>query len=209
MPPVPRSVDHDERRSTFAQAVWALVARGGLEAVSLRSVAAEAGVSMGRLQYYFATKDALLLHGLEHAHRRMEARIEARLAGTGGDDREVLIAILDELLGEHPETRNAIRVHAFFAARAAEDERVAAVLTDGDEEILALAVSVVTQARAAGRVGPDVDPLRDGYALWTLARGLGGDVALHGAPVERARETLMHMIRRVAPAAQPHARPST
>jgi TetR/AcrR family transcriptional regulator, transcriptional repressor of bet genes len=52
---VPRSADHDARRSDLAAAAWRLVADGRVEAVSLRSVAAEAGVSMGRVQYYFAT----------------------------------------------------------------------------------------------------------------------------------------------------------
>lgn len=197
---MPRSVDHDARKAGLARAVWTLVARSGLEAVSMRSVAAQAGVSVGRVQYYFASKDELLLHSLEHAHRWMEARIGERVAQTGGDDRDVLIAILDELLGEHPETRTAIRVHAAFAARGVEDSRMAAVLTDGDEEILALAVAVVAGSQAAGRVKPEGDPQRDGYALWTLARGLGTDVALYGAPVQRARQTLEHFIERLAPA---------
>ncbi|MQA94856.1 MAG: TetR family transcriptional regulator [Streptosporangiales bacterium] len=197
---MPRTVDHDARRASLADAVWRLVARGGVEAVSLRSVAAEAGVSMGRVQYYFPTKDDLLLYGLQHAHRRMEQRIEARLEQTGGAEREVLVAILDELLGEHPETRDAIRVHAAFAAREV-DGPTAAVLTDGDDEILALCVAVVAQARATGRTGADIDPELDGYALWTLARGLGSDVALYGAPVARARATLTRFLDRVAPPA--------
>jgi AcrR family transcriptional regulator len=194
---MPREVDQAGRRAELTDAVWSLVLRGGVEAVSLRSVAAEAGVSMGRVQYYFATKDDLLLHSLEQAHRRMEARIRSRLAGTDGDDRAVLVAILDELLGEHPDTRQAIRIHAAFAPRAA-DPRTAAVLTDGDEEILGLAVTVVAQARAAGA---DVDPELDGYGLWTLARGLGQDVALGGVPVERARRTLHRFLERLVPPA--------
>jgi hypothetical protein len=122
----------------------------------------------------------------------MAARITARLAqqNTSADDRDVLFAVLDELLGEHPETHDAIRVHTFFAARAGKDERLAAVLTDGDDELLALAVSVIALARSAGRVGRDVDPELDGHALWALAGGLSTDVALYGAPIERAREVL-------------------
>ena len=200
---MPRSVDHDARRADLAAAVWRLVADGGMEAVSLRSVAAEAGVSMGRVQYYFATKDDLLLHGLEEAHRRMESRITARLAeqdSTAGE-RDVLLAVLDELLGEHSETRDAIRVHTFFAARAGKDDRLAAVLIDGDHELQALAVSVIAQARRSGRVGHDIDPELDGYVLWTLARGLGTDVVLYGASIERARQVLDHVVQRLAPPA--------
>ncbi|WP_073261276.1 TetR/AcrR family transcriptional regulator [Cryptosporangium aurantiacum] len=198
---MPRTADHELNRTTLSRAAWDLIARGGLEEVSLRSVAAEAGVSMGRVQYYFRTKDDLLLFALQDAHRRMEQRIAARLSDEPDDDpRAALVAVLDELLGGDPETRDAIRVHLAYAARAREDERLAEVLVEGDDELLALAVHVVALAKEAGRVGADVDPSLDGQALWVLARGLGTDVALYRLPIERAREILAHAIRRVAPA---------
>jgi AcrR family transcriptional regulator len=184
-------------RTTLSRATWDLIARGGMEAVSLRTVAAQAGVSMGRVQYYFKTKDDLLLFALEDANRRMEQRITARIEGD--DPRAALLTVLDELLGGDPETRDAIRVHLAFAAKAREDERLAAVLVDGDDELLALTVDVVASARESGRVGPDVDPSLDGQALWVLARGLGVDVALYRLPVERARAVLAHAVQRVAP----------
>lgn len=188
---MPRSVDHDARRTEIAEAVLALVARAGTEAVSLRSVATEAGVSMGRVQHYFASKDALLLHALELSHRRMEHRIEARARSAGGGERQVLATILDELLGEHPDTRDALRIHAAFASREV-DEKARAILTDGDAEILALAVRVVADAGSP-------DPETDGYALLALTGGLSTDVALHGAPVARARRTLAAVLDRLAP----------
>ncbi|GAA1397169.1 TetR/AcrR family transcriptional regulator [Pseudonocardia kongjuensis] len=188
---VPRSVDHDARRSEIADAVLALVARAGTEAVSLRSVATEAGISMGRVQHYFASKDALLLHALERSHRRMEHRIEERARSGPPTPRAALATILDELLGAHPESRDAIRIHAAFAAREV-DERARAILTDGDAEILGLAVQVVADAGSP-------TPEDDGYALLALAGGLGHDVALHGAPVDRARRVLAAMLDRLAP----------
>ncbi|OLL75674.1 transcriptional regulator, TetR family [Pseudonocardia sp. Ae150A_Ps1] len=188
---MPRSVDHEARRTEIAEAVLAIVARDGTEAVSLRSVAAGAGISMGRVQHYFASKDALLLHALELSHRRMETRIEARARATTGGEREVLATILDELLGGHPESRDALRIHDAFASRRT-DEKAQAVLTDGDDEILALAVRVVADAGSP-------DPETDGYALMALTAGLSGDVVQHGAPIERARRTLVSMLDRLAP----------
>ena len=196
---VPRVVDVEQQKASLAAATARLVARGGLEGVSLRSVAAEAGVSMGRVQHYFATKDDLLLDALQRSYRSMERRIEQRLQHGPGGRREILVAILEELLAEDPETRDAIRINTAFAARALDDERIAAVLTEGDEEIQALAVSVVADARSAGLVSPDVDPELDGRALFALATGLGSHVALYGASPVAARATLHHHIRRVAP----------
>jgi AcrR family transcriptional regulator len=196
---VPRVVDVEQQRASLAAATARLVARGGLEVVPLRSVAAEAGVSMGRVQHYFATKDDLLLDALQRSYRSMEQRIEQRLQYGPGGRGEVLVDILEELLAEDPRTRDAIRINTAFAARALEDERIAAVLTEGDEEIQALAVSVVADACTAGLVSPDVDPELDGRALFALATGPGSHVALYGASAAAARATLHHHLQRVAP----------
>jgi len=195
---VPRKADVEHQRAHIAHAVWRLAARG-LERVSLREVAAEAGVSMGRVQHYFPTKDEMLLHGLQLAHQRMQARIEQRLAGMGdrAGNREVLHAVLDELLGEDPDTRQAIRVSVAYATRAVDDPRIAAILTDGDADILALAAEVIGQARDDGRARDDADPEQEARILFTLATGLGAEVALHGASVTRARTTLNYHLGRV------------
>ncbi|MFD2025946.1 TetR/AcrR family transcriptional regulator [Promicromonospora aerolata] len=60
---MPRVVDHAERRQQIVFALWLVIAQQGIEGVSLRHVAAEAGVSMGRIQHYFGTKEALVLAG--------------------------------------------------------------------------------------------------------------------------------------------------
>ena len=46
---VPRVVDHDERRRQIAEALLAVAARDGHEAVSSRAVAKELGVATGSL----------------------------------------------------------------------------------------------------------------------------------------------------------------
>ncbi|TCK26739.1 TetR/AcrR family transcriptional regulator [Pseudonocardia endophytica] len=54
-----------DRRSTIVRAVWRVIAEQGMEAVSMRTVAAAAAVSVGRIQYWFRTKDELLRVSLE------------------------------------------------------------------------------------------------------------------------------------------------
>ncbi|MBF6290125.1 TetR family transcriptional regulator [Nocardia cyriacigeorgica] len=48
---MPRTVDHVQRRAQLADAVVAVAAREGLHAVTIRAVAAEAGVSLRFVQY--------------------------------------------------------------------------------------------------------------------------------------------------------------
>ena len=194
---MPRTVDrqqHLRQRRHIAEALWRLAARAGLEAVSLRDVAAEAGVSMGRVQHYFANKDEMLLFGLQLAQQRLEARVERRLrdrAGPAGSE-DVLRAVLDELLGEHPDTRQALLVSVAFYGRVASDPKVAAVLTAGDSDIRQLAATVVREAQVAGRASPALSPEREADILLTLAGSLGVDVALGQRTIHEARETLAY-----------------
>src|SRR6185312_13615964 len=57
---MPRIVDHEERRAEVAAAVWRIVSRDGLEAATVRRVAAEAGMSTSVVSHYFSGKDDLL-----------------------------------------------------------------------------------------------------------------------------------------------------
>lgn len=56
---VPKRVDHEERRRSIAEALFRIAAARGLQAVTLRAVAAEAGISMNLVQYYFPTKEEM------------------------------------------------------------------------------------------------------------------------------------------------------
>jgi DNA-binding transcriptional regulator YbjK len=52
-------VDHDERRTQIAEALNQVAGGRGLHAVGMRDVAAEAGVSLCLVPYYFQTKEKL------------------------------------------------------------------------------------------------------------------------------------------------------
>ncbi|WP_186763470.1 TetR/AcrR family transcriptional regulator [Lentzea tibetensis] len=186
-----RKVDveqHEQRKEAIVQAVWRLVARAGLEAVSLREVAAEAHVSMGRVQHYFRTKDEMLLYGLKLAQDRMRVRIEQRLPS---DDEGVLRAAVDELLGDDPDTRQAVRVWVAFLGRALEDPRVAKLLYADDVELRAFTAGVVSAAN------PALDAEREAHIIWSLANSLAAEVACGETTAHTARTTLRYHLDRV------------
>ena len=74
---MPRQVDHEVRRRQMTDAVCRITAKGGLTAATFREVAAEAGVSVRLVQYYFGSKDALLLATQQHVAERATARLTA------------------------------------------------------------------------------------------------------------------------------------
>jgi AcrR family transcriptional regulator len=70
-------------RHRLLEAAAAVTRRDGPRALPLEAVAAEAGVSKGRLLYHFPTKDALVEALIEDWLDRFEAEVEAG-AGDGG-----------------------------------------------------------------------------------------------------------------------------
>jgi len=80
-------------------ALLRVAAARGLHATGMREVAAEAGVSLRLVQYYFGTKEELLLAGMQHLAARFSERAMTRIRrikGTNGQasPRDVIAAIL-------------------------------------------------------------------------------------------------------------------
>lgn len=72
--------------------------KGGLAAATMREVASEAGVSVRLVQYYFGTKDELLLATQRHVAERATARAQALVEQAGDTPRDVLRAILGSFI---------------------------------------------------------------------------------------------------------------
>jgi AcrR family transcriptional regulator len=88
---MPRVVDHEERRAQVAAAVWRVVSAEGLEAVTVRRVAAETGMSTSVVSHYFAGKDDLLRLAFRLALDRGRARAEAQVRAGSGLARVLLV----------------------------------------------------------------------------------------------------------------------
>src|SRR5690625_5731554 len=76
------------RRTEIMEAVERLLARGGLNAVTMRAVAAEADVSLRLVQYYGSTKDELLSATLDRLADKSVERWRARTRRQGDERSE-------------------------------------------------------------------------------------------------------------------------
>lgn len=104
----------------------------GLHRCGFREVAAEAGVSVNLVQYYFPTKEALLLGGLTH----VRALISERLAELPGEPRARVRGLLESVLPLDETSTDLYRVHAAYAALAFTDPALAAQPhTTGPDEL--------------------------------------------------------------------------
>lgn len=114
---MPRRVDHEVRRREILDAVIRITVRGGLAAATFREVAAEAGVSVRLVQYYFGAKDELLLATQRHVAARSVTRIERLRQGGRDEPREVLRTIMGSFVPIDDESRDAMLMFvALFTA---------------------------------------------------------------------------------------------
>lgn len=114
------TVTEGERRVQIMDAVERLLSEGGVPAVTMRAVAAEAGVSLRLVQYYGRTKDELLTATLDRFADRSIERWRARSEGPGreGTALEQVTAFLDEALPTDEAGRGFHRVGVSLEALA-------------------------------------------------------------------------------------------
>src|SRR5688572_1444836 len=96
MKTAPQPASGPDRSTSILQATVRVIAAEGLECVTHRRVAEEAGVSLGLTTYYFASRDDLI----REAFRYYAAQTLATLAAAGREHRARSAAELVDLLVE-------------------------------------------------------------------------------------------------------------
>jgi AcrR family transcriptional regulator len=139
---VPRLIDIDARRRDIAQATWRVVQRAGLDAVSVRTVAREAGLSAGSLRHVFSTQAELLAFAMAALGERVAERIGA--LAPAATPLEAAANMLAQLLPLDDERQREAEIWFAFIARARVDpalralgERIDARLRDLVRDALA------------------------------------------------------------------------
>lgn len=140
---VPKAVDVAQRRAELAEAVWRVIRREGLERVSVRNVAREAGSSMGALRHYFATQDDLLGFAMQLVMERARARV-LDVRDAGPDPRSRAMAMIEEVLPLNPERLAEAQVWLALTARSLVDPALAALRDKCYEDLQHLCMVVVT-----------------------------------------------------------------
>ncbi|KOU68977.1 TetR family transcriptional regulator [Streptomyces sp. MMG1533] len=192
---MPKRVDHAERRTEIAEALVRVAGRRGLHAVGMRDVAAEAGVSLRLVQYYFETKEKLLLFGLRHLAERFGERVAARLrdAGDGPGPRARIEALLMAALPTDEESRTFHHVYTSYAVLAVNDPALAAQPFIKDPDAAEDAVAgLLGEAREAGLLRTGVDPRPTAAGLLAMSAGLGTGILVGQRSAESAAAVLEH-----------------
>ena len=169
------SVDLTPRQSELADSALRIVARDGMEALSFRAVAAEAGCSLGSVQKAFPSKERML----SAAFHRLRQTAAPLPPGEPGRPqlKDWLVALLLGILPLDQARRDAQRQGDAFAQRAETDPDIATAITESDSQVRGLLASLVARARSEGEVPEGVDPDVTAWAVLALAQGLAAQLS--------------------------------
>ena len=118
----------EDRRRALVQAAFRQIAERGFEGLRTREVAAETGVNIATLHYYFPTKEALIRGVVAHAMGRFRTTLEPH----GSPDHQLAnhLKALRTLLQKEPEIRV---VMGELALRSARDASLARILRESND----------------------------------------------------------------------------
>jgi TetR/AcrR family transcriptional regulator, transcriptional repressor of bet genes len=166
---MPKVVDHEQRRAELATAVWRLASRDGLEAVTVRRVAEEAGWSTGAVVHYFSDKEDLLLFAFSTVADRVRTRLVEALPIEKEQQAEVRVwfAFLGLALTRPAFARAQRLTYRAWRGRVAE---------------------LLLQAQERGDLRPDVDTSAAAVALVAVVDGLSIQATFEPRAVSAKRQ---------------------
>lgn len=205
---MPKQVDHEQRRRQIAGALLRIAGTRGLHAAGMRDVAAEAGVSLRLVQYYFGSKEQLLLYTAQYLAEQFGERVRARFRAGGipPAPRAVAEALLTEALPVGEESRMFHVVYASYAAMALTDPALAMQplirSADAVEHVL---LAQLTAAQQAGQMPAHLDARLEATSLMAISAALATSVLAGQRSADEAMTVLRYHLDRLLPSASPAA----
>jgi TetR/AcrR family transcriptional regulator, transcriptional repressor of bet genes len=187
---MPKLVDVEQRRSELTDAAARVIARSGIEAATMREVAAEAGWTTGALTHYFTDTRTLLLATFEGSLAKRRSRRPSSADATAA---ERLRSSIEGALPLDAERRRHWLVTLTCCTQAAHDTVLAAAQRDAYREFRDHVVTLVDEAglargRHALALAERLIATADGIAIQALF-----DPA--SWPAQRQRATLDQTLR--------------
>jgi len=160
--PAPASRAADRRHALVA-AAFGRIARDGFEGLRTRDIAADVGVNIATLHYYFPTKEALIRAVIGHAMHRFTATMPAE--GSPGEQLHTHLRTLGRLLKEDHELW---AVMGELVLRAPRDPHLEHIVRETDEFWHRKLSELIRRAAAAGEIDPTLE-VDDTAALIVVA----------------------------------------
>jgi AcrR family transcriptional regulator len=182
--PTPPPVD---RRTDLVTAAYHQIARLGFEGLRTREVAAEAGVNVATLHYYFPSKETLIRGVLAYAMERFRSTLHA--SGSAADQLRSHFAGIRRLVHDEPEL---FAVMGELALRSTRDPFIRDLHKQNTDIWRATLRGLLAKAVADGSLSGPRNP--DAQASLAVA-ALMGACMLPPVQPARLRETVLELER--------------
>lgn len=176
---MPRSIDRAARKAQLAEAVWQVILDRGISAVSVRSVADQAGLVVGSLRHVFPTRAELLAFSAELMVERATERV---LATPWTDDpQQYALEVIRRLLPLAADSRAELEVNIALIAESTAQPDLTSIRDHAHHQLVEACTRLVELL--AGRPRDDgivqtaqrLHALVDGLALHLLNQELDDD----------------------------------
>ncbi|MGH1977161.1 TetR/AcrR family transcriptional regulator [Rothia sp. L_38] len=167
---MPKLIDHAERKKVISQAVWKLLNERGVSAITIRNVAAEAGISTGSLRHSFDSRVELVTYALELIGLETEASMRA--VSVQGQDVLNSVKILEHFIPLTPRSRAVSRITLGMVAELRSTPEIKSISVTSLERIRTLFYDMLVQLDQAGQIKTGTDLKVQANQLTMLSYGL-------------------------------------
>ncbi|MET0989923.1 MAG: TetR family transcriptional regulator C-terminal domain-containing protein [Glaciihabitans sp.] len=185
---MPKIVDIQERERAVSEAAWRVMARDGVTALSVRNVAAEAGMSPSSMRHFFPTQASVRVRAVALLLDRLVQRVAEAESGHDGPQRA--LAILLELLPLDRERRTEMEVTLAFGALAMTDSALRETHQQIFDTVRTVCARAVRSLGADDSEVPGTHALIDGIALHLVQQQPGAETGWVLDAVQRWIERL-------------------
>jgi AcrR family transcriptional regulator len=141
-----------DRRTSLVLAAYRQIAERGFEGLRTREVAAEVGVNIATLHYYFPTKEKLIEAVVEHAMERFRSTLEPH--GSSADQLRNYLRAVRRLVQEEPQLGT---VMGELVLRSARDPALAGIIDQMYKVWHRTVRGLLKRAAKEGHMRPDLD----------------------------------------------------
>ena len=160
---MPKIIDHDQRRREIVEVAKRIILKGGFEAATMRSIAAEAGFANGALKHYFPGKESIVAATFETILAQMSEGVQE--AGSAPEHAEAALrGFLEGTIPRDPEQIAAGRVLLALWEYAMSNEQLAELYRSHLRSWRTSLVERMEAARDEGAIrDQDFTPLANEY----------------------------------------------
>lgn len=169
---MPKIVDHDARRAEYVDALWRLVSRDGAGAISVRALAAEAGVSPSNVVHYLPSRAAMLAAAVREHLGEARRRADAIRARSDSVDVDLATDLVMVAIPDSPKRRRQSEVWLLLLAEQEANPDAREILAQLQADVRDAVLRGVDLLADHGLLAPERDRVLEAAGIHALIDGL-------------------------------------